>query len=54
MTLTVTPLYAALLSFLFLALSWRAISYRRGQGISVGDHDDKVMLNTTANSATLV
>jgi uncharacterized membrane protein YecN with MAPEG domain len=43
MPLTVTPLYAALLALLFLALSWHVISYRRANGISVGDHDDKMM-----------
>lgn len=54
MPLTVTPLYAALLSLLFLALSWHVIRYRRGHGISVGDHDDKVMLKRMRVQANFV
>lgn len=44
MTLTVSPLYAALIALLFLGLSARVIRYRRANMISVGDHGDKVLL----------
>ena len=43
MTLTVTPIYAALLTFLFIALSWYVIMYRRAKVISLGDNDDKAL-----------
>ena len=44
MILTVTPLYAALVALLFLALSARVILYRRANMISLGDTGDKALL----------
>ncbi|NNK15320.1 MAG: hypothetical protein HKP51_00280 [Sulfitobacter sp.] len=44
MTLTITPIYAALLALLFLVLSWRVILYRRAKVISLGDTGDKNLL----------
>lgn len=43
MTLAITPIYAALLTLLFLVLSFRVIGMRRTAGISVGDNADKEM-----------
>lgn len=43
MTLTVTPIYAALLTGLFLVLSWYVIMYRKANLISLGDNDDKAL-----------
>ena len=43
MTLTVTPIYAALLTLMFIALSVRVVRKRRAGGISIGDNDDKDM-----------
>jgi uncharacterized membrane protein YecN with MAPEG domain len=43
MTLTVTPLYAAALTALFLVLSWRVISYRRAHQVSLGDGGDPML-----------
>lgn len=40
----ITPLYAAALSMLFIVLSARVITYRRGNGIGLGDHGDKSLL----------
>lgn len=54
MTLTVTPIYAALLTMLFFVLSWRVILYRRANTISLGDTGDKNLLKrmrTQANCA---
>ena len=44
MTVTVTGLYAAPLAVLFIVLSARVITYRRGNAISLGDGDDAVLL----------
>ena len=44
MTLTITPIYAALLALLFLVLSWRVIQYRQAKIISLGDTGDKNLL----------
>ncbi len=44
MTLTITPIYAALIALLFLGLSWHVIAYRRANMISVGDTGDKNLL----------
>lgn len=44
MSLTVSPLYAALTAFIFLVLSARVIFYRRANGISLGDAGDKNLL----------
>ena len=44
MTITVTPIYAALTALIFLALSWRVIMYRRANVISLGDSGDKNLL----------
>jgi uncharacterized protein len=41
--MVVTPLYAGLLAFFFLALSWRVIQFRQ-RGISLGDGGDPKML----------
>ena len=43
MTLAITPLYAAALTLLYLALSWHVIAYRRTNLISLGDNDDKAL-----------
>lgn len=44
MTLTITPIYAALTALIFLVLSWRVIRYRRAKVISLGDTGDKNLL----------
>ena len=44
MPITITPLYAALLTLLMIALSVRVVLYRRAKMISVGDSDDKALL----------
>ena len=44
MTLVHSPLYAALLGFILLALSARVIVYRRSHKISLGDTGDKALL----------
>ena len=43
MTLSVTPLYAAALTALFLVLSGRVITYRRAHKVSLGDGGDRVL-----------
>lgn len=43
-TLTVTPLYAALLALLFLVLSQRAIAARRRARLALGVGDDPALL----------
>ncbi|MCV6585201.1 MAG: MAPEG family protein [Marinibacterium sp.] len=43
MVLTVTPIYAALIAVIFLALSFRVIAYRRAHGVSLGDDDSPVL-----------
>ena len=42
--ITVTPIYAALLTLLLLALSARVITYRLAGKISLGDTGDKALL----------
>jgi uncharacterized membrane protein YecN with MAPEG domain len=42
--LTITSIYAALIAFLFLVLSFRVIAYRRGNQISLGDKGDFALL----------
>ena len=44
MPITITPLYAALLTLLMIALSVRVVQYRRANMISVGDSNDKALL----------
>lgn len=44
MTITVTPIYAALTALIFLVLSWRVILYRRANKLSLGDSGDKNLL----------
>ena len=44
MTLSVTPIYAALLALLFLVLSTRVILYRRQHRLSLGDAGDTSLL----------
>jgi hypothetical protein len=44
MPLIITPLYTALIALLFIALSWRIITYRRANAISLGDSGDKNLL----------
>lgn len=39
--LHITSIYAGLLAFLFLALSWRVIAFRRSHLVSLGDGDSK-------------
>ena len=43
MPLTLTALYAALLTFFYIGLTWRVIMYRRAHLISLGDNDDKAL-----------
>jgi uncharacterized membrane protein YecN with MAPEG domain len=43
-TLTLTPIYAALVTLVFLTLSWRVIVYRRAAAISLGDTGDKNLI----------
>ncbi len=40
----VSPIYAALVALVFLALSWHVISYRRAKSLSLGDSGDKNLL----------
>lgn len=42
--MSVTPLYAALLTFLFVALSVRTLRLRRRLGIGLGDGDNEQIL----------
>lgn len=42
--MTVTPIYAALLAFLFIALSARAIRARRTARVAIGDGGDAVLV----------
>jgi uncharacterized membrane protein YecN with MAPEG domain len=44
MPLPITSIYAALTALIFLILSWRVISYRRANIISLGDSGDKNLL----------
>lgn len=44
MTVTITPIYAALVALLFVALSFYVIAYRRAKLISVGDKGDRALL----------
>jgi len=43
MTLSITPVYAALLAILFIVLSFRVIFVRRGERISLGDGDNPAL-----------
>jgi uncharacterized protein len=43
MSITITPLYAALLALLYVYLSIRVISMRRGERISLGDGGSEEM-----------
>lgn len=54
MTLAVTPLYAALLTLLYLALTARVVRYRRANLISLGDGDDKALLKRIRAQANCV
>ncbi len=52
--LSITPIYAALVAILYVALSVNVILQRRKGRISVGDHGDKAMIKamrTHANCA---
>lgn len=44
MPLTITPLYAAPITFLFIYLSIRVIRYRRSNRVAFGDQGDKTLL----------
>lgn len=41
---TITPIYAALIALIFVALSARVIGYRRAHRLSLGDEGDKSLL----------
>lgn len=41
--LAITSVFAALIALVFLVLSARVITYRRGKLISLGDHGDKAL-----------
>ncbi|MCW1952015.1 MAG: MAPEG family protein [Octadecabacter sp.] len=43
MMLGVTSFYAGLLTLLYIALSWRVISYRYAAGVSIGDGENEIM-----------
>lgn len=43
MTLSITPIYAALLAILFIVLSFRVILVRRGEQISLGDGENPAL-----------
>ena len=45
--LAITPVYAALVALLFLALSVRVIAYRRAHGLSLGDAGNRALLRRT-------
>lgn len=47
MTLSITPIYAALLALLFVALSLRVIRFRRAARISLGDGGDEELQRRT-------
>lgn len=52
MTLSITPIYAALLAILFIVLCFRVIGIRRGEQISLGDGDNpalRVRIRVQAN-----
>lgn len=54
MTPMITPIYAALITLIYFALSWRVIRYRRANLLSLGDSGDKNLLKrmrTQANCA---
>ncbi|WP_085863482.1 MAPEG family protein [Pseudooctadecabacter jejudonensis] len=40
----ITPVFAALLTLIYLALSARVITYRRGNQLGLGDHGDASLL----------
>lgn len=42
--ITITPIYAALLAILFVALSFRVIGFRRANRVSLGDGDNSDLL----------
>jgi uncharacterized membrane protein YecN with MAPEG domain len=44
MTLSITPIYAALIAALYLFLSARVITYRRGHRVNLGDEGDSKLL----------
>jgi len=44
MTVTVTPIYAAVLTGLYLVLSLRVIGMRRSSGVALGDGGDRTLL----------
>ena len=52
--MAVTPIYAALLTLLFLVLTWRVIMYRRAKLISLGDNDDKALRKRMRAQANFV
>ncbi len=39
--LPITSIYASLLALIFLGLSWRVITFRRGNQVSLGDGESK-------------
>lgn len=47
----ITSLYAALVVILFLILSWRVISHRRSEKISLGHADDETLLRRSRAQA---
>lgn len=49
--LPITSIYAGLLTFVFLALSFRVIVYRRTQRVSLGDGDSKDLRQRTRAQA---
>ncbi|WP_370400917.1 MAPEG family protein [Sulfitobacter sp. JB4-11] len=44
MTPTITALYAALITLVYFVLTWRVITYRRANQLSLGDSGDKNLL----------
>jgi uncharacterized membrane protein YecN with MAPEG domain len=54
MPLAVTPIYTALLVCLFLVLTYRVITYRRANLLSLGDYGDKNLLKRMRAQANFV
>lgn len=44
MPVTITPIYASLIAFIFFALCWRVIAYRRAHKLSIGDEGNRSLL----------
>jgi len=52
--MSITPIYAALLTLLYLGLTWHVIRYRRAHLISLGDNDDKALRKRVRAQANFI